>query len=230
MMPKKPLQNISVLVSASIPDELKQSLQAQDIFAAMIMFTQQIIAAGGCLVFGGHPTITPLIHRAAVTVGAEKEAIQLYQLRLFKQDVPQEVWDTQVFSHIHWIGREKPADGVISRNMMTEELTTMRQAMIQVSRAAVFIGGKTTGYSGSKPGIRDEYERFRASHPHGPVYLVGLLEGETKKIITELEQQQQREPNGLTDRQLRIIHHGDNIDLIAPVIVTDIARSVIQLR
>jgi hypothetical protein len=228
MTPQKPLRNISVLVSASIPDELKQSLQAQDIFAVIIMFTQQIIAAGGRLVFGGHPTITPLIHRAEVTVGVEKEAIQLYQLRLFKQDVPQEIWDQQVFSQVHWIGDEKPADGVIPQSMMIANLTAMRQAMMQNSQAAVFIGGKTTDFYGAKPGIRDEYERFLASHPRGPVYLVGLLEGETKKIITELEQQQQREPNGLTERQLRIIHHGDNIDLIAPVIVTDIARTVKQ--
>lgn len=39
--------------------------------------------------------------------------------------------------------------------------------MVRLARAAIFVGGKTEGYSGAKPGIRDEYERFRAYHPVG---------------------------------------------------------------
>lgn len=228
MKPPKPLANISVMLSASIPDELQNSPQAQDLFSVIMLFTRHILRAGGRLLFGGHPTVTPLVHQVASAMEHDDEAVQLYQLRLFRDTLPQEVSDQRVFRTIHWSGREKPTPPPASetfKKMVGEDLQPMREEMVQDAQAAVFVGGKIDGYLGDKPGIRDEYDRFMEKHPQGPVYLIGLLQGESQKIIDELEHNGKREPNGLTDRQLRILHHGQNIDLIVPVVVADIAKT-----
>jgi len=216
----KPLENIAVMLSASIPKELMGSLQAQDIFSVIILFTKHILRRGGRLVFGGHPTVTPLVHQVCSSVKPEADAVRLHQLRRFKDDAPKEVWDTKVFQNICWFGSKDKKD------LIDPDLAEMRDAMAEMADSAIFVGGKVRNYSGKKPGIRDEYERFLAKHPQGPVYLLGFLEGESKVIIEELEHKGEREPNGLTDKQLRIIHHGNNIDLIVPVVVSDIGKTI----
>ncbi len=217
----KPLENIPVMLSASIPDELMESLQAQDIFSVIILFTKHILNAGGRLVFGGHPTVTPLVHQVCKSMEHKPDAVRLHQLNRFKDTAPEEIKDKQVFQNIYWFGSENRNDDIVP------DLAEMRDAMADMSRAAIFVGGKTIRHDhyGDKPGVRDEYERFVKKHPNSPIYLVGLLEGESKVIIEELEKKGEREPNGLTDKQLRIIHHGKNIDLIAPVVVSDIGKA-----
>jgi hypothetical protein len=135
---------------------------------------------------------------------------------------PEEIWDEESFREIQWIGSEQGEAPIES------DLGEMRDAMCGASQAAVFIGGKTTGYSGSKPGIRDEYERFLKRNPGGPVYLLDVMNGETGRIIHELEQQEKHEPNGLSDKERHVVHHERNIDLIAPIVVHDIAKSVVR--
>ena len=217
---EKPLAGISVLLSASVPDELNPSMDAQDILSALILFTQKIIAAGGRIVFGGHPTVTPLIRKAVLTINGEREAVRLYQLRRFREHAPEEIRDENAFGKVHWIGNEQ------GEASMESDLGEMRDAMCAASQAAIFIGGKTSGYHGSKPGIRDEYERFLKHNPTGPVYLIGVMNGETGRIIHELEQQERHEPNALSDKERRIVHHERNIDLITPIVVHDIARFI----
>lgn len=219
MKMEKRLENISVMLSASVPDELMSSLHAQDLFTVIILFTQHILSEGGSLVFGGHPTITPLVHKTASSIMHDQSAIHLHQIRYFRDKAPKETFDDTVFPDIQWFGDE-------SREPDVDDFAEMRDAMSDMSQAAIFVGGKTSGSYGDKPGIRDEYERFLSKNPKGPVYLVGLMEGESKSIINELEQQGKREPNGLTDNQLKLIHSGLNIDLIAPVIIADIGKNV----
>ena len=152
---EKPLHHRSVMLSASIPDELKNTLQAQDLFPVIQLFAKHILMAGGRLIIGGHPTVRPLVHRTALAVEHADDAIQLYQLRHFEHDAPAESRDTCVFPMIHWVEGE-----------LQEGLTAMRLAMSQAADAAIFIGGKTQNFFGAKPGIRDEYEQFLRQHPH----------------------------------------------------------------
>ena len=89
---------------------------------------------------------------------------------------------------------------------------------------AVFIGGKTTGFSGGKPGIRDEYERFRTRHPDGPVYLVGRLGGETARLIAKTAAGTDLERNGLTAEARREIHESDDETIVAALVVRDLRQ------
>lgn len=78
--------------------------------------------------------------------------------------------------------------------------------------------------SGNLPGIRDEYQQFIGQHAQGPVYLLGLLGGETRRIIEELQSQGRCEPNGLNDAGVELLHSSEDIDLIAPMVVEDLER------
>jgi len=127
----------------------------------------QIAASGGKIVFGGHPSITPLVHEAIAKLG-KKKMVHLFQLEKFKNQAPREIHDADVFDDITWIG-----DGT---SLVDEELGQMRDAMAAASDSAVFIGGKTKDSLTKKPGIRDEYNRFLTKHPDGPVYL-GWIHG-----------------------------------------------------
>jgi TolA-binding protein len=189
------LAGLPVLLSASIPDSLRGTPRAQDLYSAVVELVRRTLEAGGRLVFGGHPMITPLVHRVAIAAGGNRPAIDLYQLRCFEKDAPQEIWDRQIFREIRWCGaadEEAPTPG---------DFAEMREAMAEAAQAAVFMGGQTEGFLGDKPGIRDEYERFMQHHTDGPVYLVGLLGGETVNIIRDVKEGCATEPNGLSADQ-----------------------------
>ena len=57
---------------------------------------------------------------------------------------------------------------------------------------------------------------------------MGMMEGETLNMITAFENQQKKIPNSLSKDQLDYMHHKDNIELIAPMIVSDIAGMKIK--
>jgi len=96
--------------------------------------------------------------------------------------------------------------------------------MTAQARAAVFGGGKTKGFSGKTPGIRDEYERFRARHPDNPVYLVGHLGGETAKLIAETAAGKDLERNSLAPQARVEVHESDDENIFAALIVRDLQR------
>jgi hypothetical protein len=204
-----------VFLSASMPDELAESPRAQELYNAIGLLTHEVVAAGGRIVFGGHPSITPLVREAVKQLG-KRHVVDLYQLRRFEKSAPEEIRDDGVFSEIHWI--ETDGDDIDA------ELARMRNRMAEAARAAVFAGGKTADHYGKTPGIRDEYQRFVDRHPEGPVYLVGLLGGETLKLIEEMEAGEAAARNGLSDKERRVIHHSTSVDLVTSLIVGDLAR------
>jgi hypothetical protein len=217
----KRLNRMPVMLSASIPDDLAQTPRSQDLMTAIALLTREIAAADGRIVFGGHPSITPLIHQALTRLG-KKGMADLFQLSYFKNSAPKHIWDTDIFQKINWIGHEKDT---LSDALFEQ----MREEMAKASKAAVFIGGKTSGSLSKTPGIRDEYQRFLKHHPEGPVYLTGFMDGETLNIIRELEKQKQKEKNGLSDNELQIVRHSRSIDLIVSLIVEDLAKTAAAL-
>jgi hypothetical protein len=179
---------------------------------------RSLFGAGAPLVFGGHPTITPLVHRAAKALGERKPPISLYQLERFHGQEPPETADTTIFHDVRWVG-DPNLD-------IDADLVNLRDPMVTQAEAAVFVGGKTKGFKGGRPGIRDEYERFRTHHPDGPVYLVGYLGGETAKLITKAAARKDLERNGLTPDARKEVHESDDENIVAALIVRDLQRLV----
>lgn len=221
-----PLKEVSVFLSASIPDELNNTFRGQELFPVVAMLTEEILRLGGRLVFGGHPTITPLVWRSArdllrslsINPQTMSDRIELHQLRRFDAVKPREAADQQVFPTIHWYGRpDKSGD-------INEELREMREAMTQIANAAIFIGGKLQAAHGSLPGIRDEFNRFTRNHPEAPFYLTGLLEGESARLIKEVEAGSIHEVNGLNDIERQYLHHETLVEFIVSLIIKDLIQ------
>ncbi len=213
-MGQRQLAGLRVMLSGSLPDELLCTPRADDLTNLMVVLVGGVLAAGGRLVFGGHPTLTALVHRVA-RKGVFRGQIELFQPAEFAAGALSQVHDSEVFGAVHWV---EGAD-------LEEQLQAMRQLMAARSQAAVFVGGKLAATSlTKKPGVRAEYECFTDTSPKGPAYLLGLLDGECRNMIHELEQRGGTEPNHLGESERHALHHSHDVDLIAALILADLQR------
>jgi hypothetical protein len=213
--PTPTLAPLPVLLCASVPDEVNGTPQARHIDDYVAAIVAALFDAGLNLVFGGHPTITPLVHRTVCARGGARPSIDLFQLERFRDMAPPQALDGAVFERLHWVGDPGlPIDA---------DLANLREPMVALARAAIFVGGKTTGFQGGKPGLRDEFERFRAHHPTGPVYLVGGAGGETARILAQANGEDWGH-NGLQGEARAVLHASHDAHIVATVITRDLER------
>jgi hypothetical protein len=216
------LRGVGVFLSGSIPDQPNEAARQAAEKRLMVFLSELsrgILASGGDVVFGGHPTITPVVHWLARQLGPVGGRVHLFQLERFRNTSPPEAHDSAIFPQARWIPQHGPED-----HFVAGELKEMRQEMVTRADAGVFVGGRTAGNVGGKPGIRMEFEMFRAENTNSPVYLVGLLDGAVGEIIRELEASNKRGPNGLTDEQLEYVRKSPNGDTVATLILADLRR------
>ena len=185
-MSTRPLTGKRVFLSAAMPSDAEEIALAQHTFRPFIVsLTQALVELGATLVFGGHPSVSPLVHeciRSLVAPGGGR--VELHQARAWRDDaasVPQEVREGPVFEHVRWHGDGADRDA---------DVVALRDAMITSTLdAAVFVGGKTEGYYGEKlgkpPGIVDEHQRFVRACAGRPAFVVGLAGGAARQIPVE---------------------------------------------
>ncbi|HRI07976.1 MAG TPA: toll/interleukin-1 receptor domain-containing protein, partial [Nannocystaceae bacterium] len=65
------LRGLRVFLSAAMPDEAQSEAAAHTLAPFIITFIQSMFSLGVTVVFGGHPSITPMVHRAIVEIAAE---------------------------------------------------------------------------------------------------------------------------------------------------------------
>ena len=144
----------NIFLSASVPleDRDPKFFETADIIAirdAVIALASTVLSNKEYrLIWGGHPSITPLITLVLDRYGLKmSDRVILYQSREFEDFFPPENED---------IGIRVITDKKENRDA---SLLLMRQMMIgnHEYEAAVFIGGME--------GVLDEYARFRAQHP-----------------------------------------------------------------
>lgn len=201
------LGGMPVFLSAALPDALRETPRALRLQGFVAAFVRGLLAAGGRLIFGGHPSLTPLVQRVASDFGDRK--VDLFQLTRYRDSAPREIREPQFV--LHWIDSDR--------------LASMRDLMAEVAKAAVFVGGKTEEEQPADglPGIRDEFQRFLRRHPEGPAYVLGLLDGEAARLIADLEHNS-GEPNGLSAAERRALHHTTDADLAASLVLADLRR------
>jgi hypothetical protein len=201
------LDGLPLFLSASLPDVLRGTSRALDLQSFLVAFVRGFLAAGGRLIFGGHPSVTPLVQRVAADFGDDK--VDLFQLTRFRDSAPEEIREPQFV--LHWVD--------------SEDLSPMRDRMVEAARAGVFVGGKTADENpiGGVPGIRDEYRRFLRRHPDGPAYVLGLLDGEAGLLARELDADG-GEPNRLSDGERRTLHRTTDVDLATALVLADLRR------
>lgn len=154
-----------VFLSASFPSGKRgtrfEPFDPGAIADAVTAVARAVLVAKGRLLFGGHPTITPLVLMVASELEIEG-AVDVFQSRWFADQITRETRTLQDagFGEIHWTPQ---------RATREQSLETMREAMLAHDRkliAGVFVGGME--------GVREEYELFRRFQPLVPrVSLVG---------------------------------------------------------
>lgn len=202
-----PLTGRRIFLSASMPSTLEDVELARTTLVRFVVgLTQALIELGAVLVFGGHPSVTPMVHRALINlVGDGSGHVELHQARFWYNDfksVAASVREGPVFNQVIWHGQGEDASA---------DVAALRDGMIQTGLdAAVFVGGKTTGFIGPKPGVVDEFERYCALGLSMPAFVVGLAGGAARTL---------REPQGRIDAAL--LNTGDP-DLAIALIIAEL--------
>lgn len=147
----------SIFLSASIPLKERNHIyyETADVIAIRdcVSSLAKVVLPECRLVWGGHPSITPLISSILESINVNiKEHVHLYQSDYFRQMFPVE---NEEFSESLIV-----TDNIGSRD---ESLALMREKMIVNNDfiAGIFVGGME--------GVEDEFELFTQSHPEAMV-------------------------------------------------------------
>jgi hypothetical protein len=147
----------SIFLSASIPLPGREYYGTADplmIHAAVRSFLALVLGRRH-LVWGGHPSITPMVSAACESLGLQCfDAVTLYQSKAFVKEFLKE---NDKFARLVLT----PQEAEISQSLLT-----LRKAMLGSHEfdGAVFIGGMN--------GVLDEYALFSEMHPTVPVVAV----------------------------------------------------------
>ncbi len=163
-----------VFLSASIPysDRDRKYFDTADVVSIRdaVRALATVVIPKAHLVWGGHPSITPLIRYVMERMKADlKTHITLYQSKFFEDKFP-----TDNFSFENIILTER-------QDTLRESIELMRNRMISENdfKAGIFIGGME--------GINDEYLMFKEKHPNALVLPVAST-GAAAKILFESQQ------------------------------------------
>ena len=149
------LNGAPVFLSASFPSgERGKRFEPYDptaISAAVTAVARAVLLAGGRLVFGAHPTISPLVLLVAGELG-RRDAVEIYQSAIFRDRIPAET--TRLvelrLGRMHLVdaaGDLEPSLERMRREMLTREPPV----------AGIFVGGME--------GIHDEYRLLAELQP-----------------------------------------------------------------
>ncbi len=167
-----------VFLSASVPtrEPWTKDAQAAEIEQAIVSIARAVFARGGRLLFGGHPSVSPLIADIAgeyypVDRRRKLRPIVTVQSEFFKDKLPQETWDlhTMGWSGIEWTPAGRNRD---------ESLEAMRKAMLNMDGLGREIAERNQlpppvamFAVGGMEGIRDEAAMFLQATTKRPVFL-----------------------------------------------------------
>ncbi len=170
-MATKELKNIFLSASIPLPERDAKYFESADIVAirdAIIALTTVVLPKHR-IIWGGHPSITPLIYYVMEKLGLNiQEHIKLYQSLWFENLFPE---DNNKFENI--VFTEKLQDIPSSIHLMRERMLSENEYS-----AAVFIGGMN--------GIEDEYKIFRAKHPDALILPIASTGAATRIVYDNL--------------------------------------------
>lgn len=147
-----------VFLSASFPSgERGNAVRPYDPFAvadAVTALVRAVLSCNGKVLFGGHPTITPLVLAIAMEQRS-KHSVDVFQAEWFRERVTPETRKLAElgYGEIHWTEK---------RDNLDDTLAVMRQRMLSFGRivGAVFVGGMD--------GIEKEYQMLGDTLPGVP--------------------------------------------------------------
>ncbi|GAB3879379.1 hypothetical protein GCM10028824_42740 [Hymenobacter segetis] len=166
-MASEQLKKVFLSASIPLPGRNAKYFNTVDITAvrdAIIALTT-VVLPKHVLVWGGHPSITPLIYYVMERLGLNiQEHVKLYQSLWFEGSFPD---DNNKFENV--IFTPKGKDILASIGLMREQMLSENQFS-----AAVFIGGMD--------GIEDEYKMFVEMHPSALILPIASTGAATKVV------------------------------------------------
>jgi hypothetical protein len=170
-MAKENLNKVFLSASIPYPDRDKRFYDTADIVAIRdsVRALATVVIPKAHLIWGGHPSITPLIRFVMDRMNADlKKHITLYQSLFFEDKFPP---DNFVFENI--VLTEK-------KNTRDESLSLMRSKLINDNdfKVGIFIGGME--------GVNEEYLMFKERHPNALVLPIAST-GAAAKILYKNE-------------------------------------------
>lgn len=170
-MASKELKNIFLSASIPLPERDAKYFETADIVAirdAIIALTTVVLPKHK-IIWGGHPSITPLIYYVMEKLGLNiQQHVKLYQSLWFEHLFPV---DNNKFENI--VFTEKLKDIPSSIHLMRERMLSENKYS-----AAVFIGGMN--------GIEDEYKMFREKYPNALLLPIASTGAATKIVYDNL--------------------------------------------
>lgn len=187
------LSNKVIFLSASPAQEERRKDPLRSEFPrAVSSFAYSIFCAGGRIIFGGHPNITPFILKAAEAARTQynfplEPFIKLYQSEIFINHLitsglrslfSRNMTELVLTPQAHGESLYHPQQNGPS-SMGRASMDLMRHRMIAGNdlSAAIFIGGQD--------GVRHEHALFSNFFPKKPVYFVGGCAGAAKELSLE---------------------------------------------
>jgi len=202
--PRANLRGKAIFLSASFPSEEQSPVDyatadAAEISQAIVAVVRGVLASNGSLVFGGHPTVTPLVLMVAqeyLPEGVDERRhladgsglpVIVYQSRIFQPFLTQSTKDLFDWSlgQIRWTPQaegENPRftpSGKLIPGTAPLSLEDMRTRMLRETKpcAAFFIGGMD--------GIRNEANMCREFVRDCQLFFVGAPGGASGRLANE---------------------------------------------
>lgn len=174
------IKNIFLSASIPLPERDSKYIDTADIIAirdAIIALTT-VVLPHHRLIWGGHPSITPLIYFVMQKLDLNiQDHVKIYQSRFFENFFPE---DNNKFKNVTLTN--------IVENDRDKSLLHMRERMLDEAdfAAAIFIGGME-GIEGDKEkGIVGEYKMFIDRYPNAVVLPIASTGAATKIVYDSL--------------------------------------------
>jgi hypothetical protein len=175
-MVKQELKNIFLSASIPLKERDEKYFDSADIIAIRdsVIALATVVLPNHRLIWGGHPSITPIIYYVMERLGLKvQDHVLLYQSKFFKKFFP---GDNNKFENI-----------ILTENIQNDKdksLLHMRERMLSEWKfaAAVFIGGMEGIEGDRNKGIEGEYEMFIERHPNAIVLPISST-GAASRIV-----------------------------------------------
>lgn len=164
---------MSVFLSASFPTGARgaavEPYRTRDIASAATATVEAVLRHKFHLLFGGHPTITPIVHQVAFLLDAGP-LVHLFQSEWFAEEFPPEARALR-----NDLGAELVL--VPAEKSERESVLALRQRMLaEPVEVAFFIGGMS--------GILEEFNLVREGHPEAVINLFHYPGGMAARLVS----------------------------------------------
>lgn len=217
------LRGMWLFISASFPasDRSPEYLETANSFRitdATISAARAIFGAAGGVLFGGHPTISPLILSVGRDFlsdfeGKQRPYVLIYQSKFFEHSIPDE---TQAMVR-EGIGQIVWVEAVPGNR--EESLYRLRLAMLERQPVGgIFIGGMEGVYR--EGDTKSEFYMFRDICKRRPAYPVGTTGGASEILLQKLR-----------ERKERMDWHWNRVtleELARPVAFSSLMRNIVE--